>query len=85
MPYPPRAPHEVLPEFVGTAKSRPDPAVQTRVEAFVVAQYTAGRSLREVAQLTGRSFSTVRYILDKHGVRRRDVGAGRIGRVARSD
>ncbi|MGY1684959.1 helix-turn-helix domain-containing protein [Geodermatophilus sp. SYSU D00867] len=34
-------------------------------------QYAAGRSLRELAELTDRSFSAVRKILDRHGVRRR--------------
>jgi hypothetical protein len=34
-------------------------------------QYAAGLSLRELAELTDRSFSAVRNILDKHGVRRR--------------
>ncbi|MGY1669150.1 helix-turn-helix domain-containing protein [Geodermatophilus sp. SYSU D00710] len=38
-------------------------------------QYTAGRSLRELAELTDRSFSTVRNILDKHRVHRRPAGA----------
>jgi hypothetical protein len=48
--------------------------VQARVERFIVEQYTAGRSLRELAELTDRSFSAVRNILDKHGVRRRAAG-----------
>ncbi len=49
--------------------------MQTRVETFIVDQYAAGRSLRELAQLTGRSFSAVRNILSKHGVHRRGSGA----------
>jgi DNA-binding NarL/FixJ family response regulator len=64
-----------MPAFVGTALSRPDPAVQARVEAFVLEQYAGGRSLREIAELTDRSHSAVRNILDKHGVRRRERGA----------
>jgi hypothetical protein len=40
-----------LPEFAGTASPRPDPAMQARVEAFIVEQYSAGRSLRELAEL----------------------------------
>ena len=75
MPYPPRPQLRPLPEFVGSALPRPDLAVQTRVEAFVLEQYGAGRSLREIAELTDRSFSAVRKILDKHGVHRRGVGA----------
>src|SRR4051812_15118502 len=63
-------------EFVGTAKSRPDQVVQPRVEAFVVMQYRAGRSLREIAELTDRSFSAVRNILRRHGIARRGVVQG---------
>jgi hypothetical protein len=54
-----------LPEFRGTASPRPDPAVQARVEAFIVEQYEAGRSLRQLAELTDRSFSAVRNIRDR--------------------
>jgi hypothetical protein len=70
LPYPPRPQLRPLPEFAGTALSRPDSAVQVRVERFVLQQYVAGRSLRELAELTDRSHSAVRNILDKHGVRR---------------
>ena len=45
------------------------------MEAFVLEQYGAGRSLRELAELTDRSCSAVCNILDKHGVRRRASGA----------
>ena len=75
VPYPPRPQLRPLPEFVGTAVPRPDPAVQARVEAFVLEQYAAGRSLREIAELTDRSFSAVRNILAKHGLQRRETGA----------
>jgi hypothetical protein len=75
VPYPPRRTFAPLPAFRGTASSRPDPAVQAQVEAFIVEQYAAGRSLRELAELTDRSFSAVRNILDRHGLRRREVGA----------
>ena len=81
MPYPPRPQRRPLPEFVGTAVPRPDPAVQARVERFVLEQYAAGRSLREIAELTDRSFSAVRNILGKHGVRRRATGAVSISTV----
>jgi hypothetical protein len=77
VPYPPRPQLRPLPEFAGTAVSRPDLVVQARVEAFVLEQYAVGRSLREIAELTDRSFSAVRNILDKHGVRRRERGAQR--------
>jgi DNA-binding NarL/FixJ family response regulator len=63
-------------EFVGSNKSRPDPVVQRRVEGFVLTRYAEGKSLREIAELTDRSYSAVRNMLDKHGVRRRPSGAG---------
>jgi hypothetical protein len=76
MPYPPRPQRHVLEEFRGTASSRPDPAVQTRVEAFIVDQYTrGGLSLRELGELTERSHSSVRNILERNGIRRRGTGA----------
>ncbi|ADB74230.1 helix-turn-helix domain-containing protein [Geodermatophilus obscurus] len=75
MPYPPRPQLRPLPEFAGTAAPRPDPAVQARVERFVLDGYAGGRSLHELAELTDRSHSAVRNILDKHGVRRRPTGA----------
>jgi hypothetical protein len=67
-----------MPQFAGTAAPRPDPAVQARVEAFIVEQYATGRSLRELAELTDRSFSAVRNILTKRGVRRRSAGAAAV-------
>ncbi len=75
MPYPPRPQLRGLPEFAGMARSRPNPSAQARVEAFVLAQYAAGRSLREIAELTDRSFSAVRNSSDEHGIVRRGVGA----------
>lgn len=77
MPYPPRPQLKPLPEFAGTAVSRPDPEVQRRVESFVQSEYAAGRSLREIAELTDRSHSAVRNILQRNGVLRRAVGAAR--------
>lgn len=75
VPYPPRPQLRPLPEFAGSASPRPNPAVQARVEAFIVEEYAAGRSLRELAELTDRSFSAVRNILTKRGVHRRGSGA----------
>ena len=63
MPYPPRPQLQPRPEFAGSASPRPNPAVQAQVEDFIVEQYTAGRSLRQLAELTDRSFSAVRNIL----------------------
>lgn len=75
MPYPPRPQLKPLPEFKGTAGPRPSPQVQARVERFILDGYAEGRSLRELSELTDRSFSAVRNILQKHGVTRRATGA----------
>ena len=72
---PPRPHLRPLPEFTGTAVPHPHPLVQARVERFVLGKYAGARSLRELADLTDRSFSAVRNILSKHGVRRRTAGA----------
>lgn len=76
--YPARPSLEPLPEFAGTATSRPDPESRERLVAFVLEQYVLqGRSLREIAELTDRSFSAVRNILDRRRVHRRPPGAAR--------
>jgi hypothetical protein len=49
--------------------------VQTRVGTFIAEQYAAGCSLRELAELTDRSFSAIRTIIDRHGIHRRGSGA----------
>lgn len=79
MPYPPRPHLRPLPAFAGTARTGtvPDAQLQARLEAFVVAEYTAGRSLRQVAELVDRSPTAVRRVLDKHQVPRRVAGAPR--------
>jgi hypothetical protein len=41
--------HDPRSQFSGTANPRPDPTVQPRVEAFIVEQYAAGRTLRQPA------------------------------------
>jgi DNA-directed RNA polymerase specialized sigma24 family protein len=64
-----------LPEFRGTASSRTSPEQLDRLSTFVVEQYLAGLSLRQIAELTDRSFSGVRRILAPRGVRRRPAGA----------
>ena len=78
MPYPPGPQLRPLPEFVGSASPRPNADLQARVERYIVEQYAAGRSLRELAELTDRSFSAVRNILVRHGVLRRGRGAAAI-------
>ncbi|NUO59015.1 MAG: helix-turn-helix domain containing protein [Hamadaea sp.] len=75
MPYPGRPVLEVLPEFVATASPRQTAEQRARLLAFCVEQYEAGRSLRELAELTGRSQSAVRRALDQAGVQRRGRGA----------
>jgi predicted HTH domain antitoxin len=49
--------------------------VQARIESFIVEQYQAGLSLRQLAELTDRSFSAVRKILARRSVHRRSSGA----------
>ena len=75
VPYPPRPQLAPLPEFRGTATSRPSPQLRERLVVFVLTQYSAGRSLREIAELTDRSFSAIRNLLDRQGVHRRPPGA----------
>jgi hypothetical protein len=73
--YPPGPRLRPLPEFSGTAKPRPDPTLQARVEAFIVEQYAAGRSLRQLAELTDQSFSAVGTSSPGRCVHRRGAGA----------
>jgi hypothetical protein len=81
MPYPPRPQLRPLPAFAGTARSGtvPSQRLQAQLEAFVVGEYAAGRSLRQIAELIDRSPTAVRRVLDKHRVPRRAVGAPRQG------
>ena len=63
---------------MGTAFSghRIDPAVQD----FIVREYQAGRSLRELAEMTDRTHGAVRNVLDRAGVPRRGRGAPKVSR-----
>lgn len=79
VPYPSRPQLRPLPEFRGTATPRPSPQLRDRLVAFVLAQYAAGHSLREIAELTDRSYSAIRNILQRNGVRRRAAGASAQG------
>ena len=74
MPYPPRPTLRPLPEFTGTRDSA-HPQLQARLEAFIVAAYNGGRSLREVAEPVDRSQTAVRKAFEKHQVPRRPAGA----------
>ena len=47
-------------------------AVQAGVEAFIVEQYAAHRSLGMLTERTDRSFSAARNILTQHGAHHRD-------------
>jgi hypothetical protein len=48
------------------------------VEVYIVERYQAGASLRVLAEETDRSFSAIRNILNRRGVRRRGAGAPRL-------
>ncbi len=80
MPYPSRPQLRPLPAFAATARTGtvPDRRLQARLEAFVLAEYAAGRSLRQIAELIDRSPTAVRRVLDKHGAPRRSAGAPRL-------
>jgi hypothetical protein len=78
VPYPGRPVLDVLPEFVGTASTRPTPQQRERLLAFCAEQYRAGRSIHELAELTGRTQSAVRRALDQAGVPRRGRGAPQV-------
>jgi len=75
VPYPPRPQLKPLPEFAG--QTHPGTRATKRLIEFVLAQYAAGLSLREIAELTDRTHSAVRNILDRAGVPRRPTGARR--------
>mgnify|MGYP003416249049 FL=1 len=55
MPYPSRPVLEALPEFQGTATVRQSAEQRARLVTFSAEQYRAGRSLRQIAELTDRS------------------------------
>ncbi len=75
MPYPGRQVLDVLPEFVGTASTRQTAEQRARLLEFCAEHYAAGRSIHELAEMTGRTQSAVRRALDQAGVRRRGRGA----------
>jgi hypothetical protein len=68
----------VLPQFVGTNTTRPTPQQRAVLVDFVGREYRAGRSLRELGELTGRSQTAIRGALDDAGVPRRPRGAYRV-------
>ncbi|WP_130012125.1 helix-turn-helix domain-containing protein [Serinicoccus sediminis] len=77
MPYPGRtSTHEPDPELARWAA--PGHNLPDDVKAYIVREYQAGRSLRELAEITGRSHGAVRNILQRAGVPRRGRGASRL-------
>lgn len=75
MPYPARPVLDVLPQFVGTAGTRQTPEQRTQLLEFVCREYAGGRSLRQLAELTGRSQSAIRRALQQAGMPTRGPGA----------
>lgn len=77
MPYPGRPfSHEPDPELARW--TQPGHYLPEDVKTFIVREYLAGRSLRELAEITGRSHGALRNILERAGVPRRGRGASRI-------
>jgi hypothetical protein len=66
---------EVLPQFRGDLKNGYNPFQLARLDTFVAEQYQAGRSLREIGELTGRTQTAIRRSLDRTGTPRRGRGA----------
>lgn len=78
MAYPSRPMRDILPTFRGDLKNGYNPFQRDRFDRFVAEQYTAGRSLREIGELTGRTQTAVRASLDRTGTPRRGRGAPRL-------
>lgn len=84
MPYPSRPVLAVLPEFAGTAGTRSQtPEQRRRLREFAAAEYARGRSLRQLAELTGRTQTAVRRALNEAGVQRRGRGAQPLSEAVR--
>ena len=66
------------PQFAGTNVIKPTAEQRAELLVFVAKEYPAGRSLRELAELTGRTQTAVRRALDELGIQRRSRGAGSI-------
>lgn len=84
MAYPSRPVLEVLPQFRGTASVRQTPEQRRRLIEYVTVEYQRGRSLRQLAELTGRTQTAVRRALDEVDVPRRGRGAQPLA-LARDD
>ncbi len=79
MSYPARPVLEVLPQFRGDVKNGYNLFQRDRFDRFVAEQYLAGRSLREIGELTGRNQTAVRASLDRTNTPRRSRGAPAVG------
>lgn len=77
MVYPGRPTLDVLPRFRGTNVIKPTAQQRQDLLDFVAKEYLAGRSLRELGELTGRSQTAIRRALDEVGIPRRQRGAQR--------
>lgn len=75
--YPARPRRDALPEWAGLPRRGLDSDTSIALAQFVSKEYASGRSLREIADLTGRTFSQVRNVLRAQGVPRRPSGAPR--------
>ena len=78
MAYPDRPTLGVLRQFRGDLKNGYNTFQRDRFDRFVAEQYKAGRSLREIGELTGRTQTAVRASLDRTGTPRRARGAPRL-------
>ena len=78
MVYHGRRVHDVLPEFVGSNVVRQTAEQRATLLKFVAREYPAGRSLRELAELTGRTQTAIRRALTELGIPRRERGAPRM-------
>lgn len=82
MVYPGRpSSHEPDPELAQWTAS--GHRLPEHVKAYVVREYQAGRSLSELAEITGRSHGAVRNILERAGVPRRGRGAPQVREAPR--
>ena len=75
MPYPGRPVQKVLRQFVGTGGPHQSAQQRQQLLDFVSREYEAGRSLRELAELTGRTQTAIRRALDQAGLPPRGRGA----------
>ncbi|WP_419469561.1 helix-turn-helix domain-containing protein [Cellulosimicrobium cellulans] len=72
---------DVLPQFREDRKHQSAREEIARLDAFVAEHYTGGSSLREIAELTGRTQTAIRRSLDRTGTPRRGRGAPTTGTV----